>query len=149
MDLSDPQVWKDGAKVVINAPQIVVPLLAAAAVAAWWFRGKIDRSTESGLTKENKALEAHIKFLKDQLADFSEKLGATKKEAEELRSEIQAGAPQQQLIATANSTVSAIDYTLGVAKVARYGPLLTGSDLEDLVKAYGSEQKPELIKPSE
>ena len=36
VDLTDPKFWTDGVKVVIDAYQIVVPLLVIVAIATWW-----------------------------------------------------------------------------------------------------------------
>src|SRR5262245_48185252 len=49
MDLSNPKTWTDGLKVVVNAPHVVGPLMAATAIAVWWFRGTVEKAKRDGL----------------------------------------------------------------------------------------------------
>jgi hypothetical protein len=48
LDLSSLKTWIDGLWAVISAPHIVVPLLLAVAIAAWWFRGTFERVRREG-----------------------------------------------------------------------------------------------------
>jgi len=47
LDLSNLKTWTDGLWGVISAPHIVLPLLAAVAIAGWWFRGTEKASPET------------------------------------------------------------------------------------------------------
>lgn len=49
MDAFKPEEWKQQWIAFMNAPYIMLPLLAVVALAAWWFRGKTTEGTIAGL----------------------------------------------------------------------------------------------------
>jgi hypothetical protein len=67
VDFADPKFWTDGAKVMIAAPQIVIPLLTAIAIGVWWFRGSIAIGEIAGLKAEIGAVNARIEALGERL----------------------------------------------------------------------------------
>jgi hypothetical protein len=108
MDLSDPKTWTDGAKIVLEAPQIVAPLLGGVIFGTWWLTSRIDHGTKEKLREQIKVHEAHRKFAEDRASDFDRKLGAVTAQLTTLEGQIRRGDPQQGLLVTANSTATAI-----------------------------------------
>src|SRR5262249_48090868 len=74
LDLSDPKIWKDGANVVLNNLHVVAPLVFATAMAAWWFRGKIENATISGLRERIGALEERRQLAEDNAKTLAQRV---------------------------------------------------------------------------
>jgi hypothetical protein len=68
MDLSDAKTWTDGIKLVVGAPHIVGPLIAATAIAVWWFRGTVERTKRDGLQSIINGRDAQLAGKDSQLA---------------------------------------------------------------------------------
>jgi hypothetical protein len=68
MDLSDPETWKNGLRVLVSAPHVVVPLLIAVAFGTWWIRGQLQEGQIS-------SLKAELSFADRQIAEYKQKLG--------------------------------------------------------------------------
>jgi hypothetical protein len=118
VNFTDPKFWTDGANVVISAPQIVFPLLAITAIAAWWFKGSTAKGAIAGLREQVGSLKAQIAVVEERLhlAQDSERLIARDSEqltAEitALRSQVVAKASKEELdraTATISSTAAKI-----------------------------------------
>jgi len=115
VDFSDRQVWKNGAAVVIGAPHIVVPLLAAVAIGVWWFRGRLEKSgkdglngTISNLNSKIAVLNERLEYAKDRLADAKHREEEVRRAYAELQGQIAANASKETLAATAGKVDTAI-----------------------------------------
>ncbi len=106
MDLTDPDTWINGAKVVIAAPQIVVPLLIAVASVAYWLRGSLAKAAIEGLREQNKALEDYRQLEEARASEFSRKLADVTAQLATLDGQIKRGEPQQGLLVTTNATAA-------------------------------------------
>jgi Flp pilus assembly protein TadG len=111
MDLSNIQTWKDGLRVVQDAPQIVLPLLVVVAGGVWWFARKIEKSIRDGLKSQNDALREQNNTLKERLSlaqdrqtDFASKLDAVQTEFAVFKEQVRSEAAPAEIEATANST---------------------------------------------
>jgi septal ring factor EnvC (AmiA/AmiB activator) len=71
MDLSDPKTWTDGFWLVVSAPHIAGPLVAAVGTAVWWFRGTLERSKRDGLQKDIKGRDEIINGRDVQIAGLN------------------------------------------------------------------------------
>jgi septal ring factor EnvC (AmiA/AmiB activator) len=107
MDFTDPKVWIDGWGIVRNAPHIVLPLMFAAAVAAWWFKSKTTQSLIDEKTERGGVLEERLRLWKEREEDVRQKLDESEKKRDELEKRIQeleaqiaAGAPEEELAET-------------------------------------------------
>jgi hypothetical protein len=119
MDLSDPEVWKNGVRVVVDAPHVVFPLLALVAGAAWWFKAALNSAqienlqTQVGLLKDRIELEeTRRKYVEDRLDVGNKQLQQALHEIEELKHQIQTGAAIGQLFDKANSTATVLGTTI-------------------------------------
>lgn len=72
--LSSLKTWIDGLWAVISAPHIVVPLLLAVTIAAWWFRGTFERVRREGFQSIIAGRDAQIAGLNMQMAVAQERL---------------------------------------------------------------------------
>jgi septal ring factor EnvC (AmiA/AmiB activator) len=107
MDFTDPKVWIDGWGIVRNAPHIVLPLMFAAAAAAWWFKSKTTQSGIDEKTERVGVLEERLRLWKEREEDVRQKLDESEKKRDELEKRIQeleaqiaAGAPEEELAET-------------------------------------------------
>ena len=114
MDLSNPQTWKDGASVVIGAPHIVGPLLAAVAIGVWWFRAAIGGAEVRGLKgtigelKERiGVLEERLRLASDREKDVKEKRDELEKQVQELRAQIAAEGAASEKVRAITAKVEA------------------------------------------
>ena len=80
MDLSNPKTWTDGISVVVGAPHIVFPLLAAWGVFVWWFRGTVEQAKRDGLQSIINGRDAQLAGKDAQIAakDAQIAVGETK-----------------------------------------------------------------------
>lgn len=101
MDLSDPQVWKDGISVVVGAPHVVVPLLIAAAGAGWWLKSAIAKGAKDAITER-------LQLARERETDAKEKQTELEKQVEELRAKTAAGASQKELAAITEKVEAAL-----------------------------------------
>jgi hypothetical protein len=99
MDLSNPKTWTDGARVVIDAPHIVGPLVVAFIVGTWWLRGFLAKERIG-------ALEERLRLAKDRLDDTAEKLNSAKAEQALLQTQINAHETPAKIASTATSIAS-------------------------------------------
>src|SRR4051812_1673334 len=100
MDLSDPDVWRQGLRVVVDAPHVVVPLMIIVAGAAWWLRGALMGAKLEGADAARVAAEQRLALAREREADAEGKREETKRAFEDLKAQIAAGAPPQLTAAT-------------------------------------------------
>ena len=118
MDLSDPKTWTDGVAVVANAPHVVVPLLIAVGVGAFWVRGRfVDKPMIVGLRERLNLAKDHQSYLARRLDD-------AKAEIAKLKEQITQGASPDVLRYTANSTAQIVSEIVAA-----------NTDLGDKIKA--------------
>ena len=136
LDLSNLKTWTDGLWDVISAPHIVLPLLAAVAIAGWWFRGSIERAKRDGFQSIIYGRDAQIAGLNMQIAVRQERLrlandlqgyastrfADAEKETTKLKQQLEEKAPPEVIALTANYAAA----MLGSANVA----------LQSAMKAY-------------
>lgn len=119
MDLSDPKTWTDGLAVVGSAPHIVVPLLVAVAVSAWWLRGRfVDKPMIVGLREQLNLAKDHQQYLARKFDDAQADIA-------KLKEQVAGGAPPDVLSYTVNSTAKLI------GEIAA-----ANTDLGDKIKAH-------------
>jgi hypothetical protein len=125
MDLSDPNAWTDGIKIVRDAPHVVVPLIMAALATAWWFRGTVERSKRDGLqaiingrdaqlagkdaqllglTTQAGVTQERLQLANEAQKDLTSKFAAAQADVEKLKKQLAEKAPAEAVLATANST---------------------------------------------
>lgn len=98
VDISDPKFWAEGFRVVIAAPQIVVPLLIAFVSFTWWFRGFITQGSIDGLRERNGALEERLRLAQDSENTIARKSAELENQVAALKAKIEAGATGENLI---------------------------------------------------
>jgi len=104
VDLTDPKFWADGAKIMIDAPQIVIPLLIAVGLGAWIARGKIEKAARNGLTEQKKAHEDYRQLAEAKAQEFSRKLADAEGKMAILQEQIKANESQPSVLATVHAT---------------------------------------------
>jgi hypothetical protein len=133
LDLSNLKTWTDGLWGVISAPHIVVPLLAAVAIAGWWFRGTFESAKRDGFQSVIYGRDAQIAGLNMQIAVGQERLRLAKdlqeyastkfadaeKETTKLKQQIEEKASPETIALTANYTAALISS----ASVALHGAM--------------------------
>jgi hypothetical protein len=93
MDLSDPEVWKSGVMIVLNAPHVVAPAIGLVAFGVWWFRGSVEKGARLGLKERVTALEERLRLAQDKEVAIREKLV----KAEAQVSEVKLSLPDESL----------------------------------------------------
>jgi hypothetical protein len=83
-DITNAEVWVAGLKVVVDAPQVVIPLLFLVSGIAWWFRGAITQGKVEALAAQNVAITERLKLVQDRESDFRQKITTLERTVEEL-----------------------------------------------------------------
>src|SRR5215212_2309830 len=83
-DITKVDVWIAGLKVVLEAPQIVIPLLVLVAGFVWWFRGIITQATTAALAEQNTAISERLKLAQERETDVRQKMDALEKTVKDL-----------------------------------------------------------------
>jgi hypothetical protein len=107
-DLLNPKFWADGTAIVVEAPQIVIPLAIVIGGAGWWLRGRIEKGAREGLREQREAHQAYRQLAEAKMADMSQKLESAMAQMTVLEGKIRANEPQADLLLSANSTTSAL-----------------------------------------
>lgn len=71
-------------KVILDAPQVVIPLMVLVAGFIWWFRGFIDQAKADALAEQTRASTERLKFAQEREADVRQKMDALEKTVKEL-----------------------------------------------------------------
>jgi hypothetical protein len=89
MDAMDPDFWRRQLQAFISAPIPCVVFLVIGCVAAWWFRGSVDRGETRGLRAQIDGLREQINALEQRrLKLASEQEQAATKAAKSANEEI-------------------------------------------------------------
>jgi septal ring factor EnvC (AmiA/AmiB activator) len=98
------QLFIDGWPVMAAAPIPAFIVMAAAAIAAWWFRGKIVIGEITALNARIGALEERLRLAADKFQSAEDEKKRLETSLQELKRQIEAGAPKYALT---NSSASA------------------------------------------
>ena len=133
MDLLKIEIWKQQWEALLSAPYVILPLLIADAIAAWWLRSKISDGEIRGLRQELAARDALVKVAEERASlqkDARFEVEAKLKEANERISDTPT---ISELIATIKSLNKTIN-TYIVASVSLEGTLLS-TETSDIASA--------------
>ena len=164
MDLSDPKVWTDGIKVVVNAPHIVGPLMAATAIAVWWFRGTVEKARQDGLqsTIDGRdsqiagkdvlvtVMQERLQLANDAQKNLTTKLTDAEKETEKLRKQVEEKASPEAIAATARHTATLV--TDSVSANTQLKNVLSNNPADLYLRSSrksGDSKPPSVTAPSE
>jgi hypothetical protein len=106
MDFSDPKVWKDGIEVVGNNLHIVGPLIGLSAIAAWWFRGWVEKAEKSGLKEHVSVLEQRLKLAHESEQFVGRKSDELRHQVETLSAQVATKVPALPDIAYSTATIT-------------------------------------------
>jgi len=142
MDLSDPKVWTDGARVIIEAPHIVVPLLGLALLATWWFRGTIEKGSKDALKERVGSLEERLRLSQERESDVHAKLETVQTEL----NKIQYHLPQNAGKELANSATAASTAVSGALSVLEsLYPNVRVADNPQVIKLFSGPKRAKLL----
>jgi hypothetical protein len=117
MHFTDPKVWTDGLRAVMDAPHIVGPLMVMVAVFVWWFRGLIAR-------RRIAALEERLRLARDKDADVTSGLEAA--QGIVLALDNQVGGYEQRAVIFETSAAAVTMMGRTIAANAELGKILRG-----------------------
>lgn len=83
-DIANAEAWITAFKVVVDAPQVVIPLLFLVAGFIWWFRGFIDQAKADALSEKAGASTERLKLAHEREADVRQKMDALERTVKEL-----------------------------------------------------------------
>lgn len=84
-NITNAEFWVYGLKVVLNAPQIVIPLLILVSGFAWWLRGAITQGKEEAFAAQHAAQTDRLKLAQERESDVRQKVAALEKALEEAK----------------------------------------------------------------
>jgi hypothetical protein len=99
VDPFSAETWKQQVAVIMDAPYVIIPLIALTAAAVWWLRGKMADERLAALSERLKLAQEQANYAQDRL---EERVSA-------LKSGVEQGATHRSIVDALNRISEAIE----------------------------------------